>query len=150
MIDPASKLRVDDLPSLLNVKNMQTTAAATPPSAPTTIHFHDTCKVNAVVPTASTHHVRSPCINNAAYAIAPTSPSKLPTTASNVPSVRNSRRILASENPIACNVPTSRARCSIPSLKNKVVSISAETTRKKLKYKKYSPKSVAPREAARL
>src|SRR5829696_1510075 len=66
VMDPASRLRVVDRPSLLNVKKMQTTAAATPPSAPSAIHFHETCNVNAVVPTASTHHVRSPYINNAA------------------------------------------------------------------------------------
>jgi hypothetical protein len=35
-------------------------------------------------------------------------------------------------------------------LKNSAASTSADTTRKKLKYTKYSPKSVAPRDAARL
>jgi len=45
--------------------------------------------------------------------------------------------------------PISRARCSTPSRKNSDASISAETTRKKLKYVKYSPKSVAPRDAAK-
>src|SRR5690349_19403833 len=144
---PANNPRVDDRPSLRNVKKMQATAAATPLTTPTTSHNHDTCSRRSVVPTAPTHHVLSPYINNAAYAIPPASPNKLPTPASNVPSTRNNRRIRESENPIACNVPISRARCSMPSLKKSVVSISAATTRKKLKYKKYSPKSVAPREA---
>src|SRR6185369_3639 len=144
---PANKLLVDALRSLRNVKKMHATAANTPPTAPATNHNHETCSRRSVVPTASTHHVLSPYINSAAYAIDPTSPNKLPTPASSVPSIKNSRRIPLSENPSACNVPISRARCSIPSLKKSVVSISAATTRKKLKYKKYSPKSVAPREA---
>src|ERR1041385_7041600 len=62
---PASRLRVDERPSFLNVKKIQTAAAATPPSAPTIIDNQETCNVNEVVPTAPTHQVRSPCISNA-------------------------------------------------------------------------------------
>src|SRR5687768_6540281 len=76
--EPASKPRVEVRPSLLNVKKMQTTAATTPPTAPIANHIHETCNVSEVVPTASTHHVLNPYINNAAYPIAPSSPSKLP------------------------------------------------------------------------
>ena len=72
---------------------MHTTAASTPPTAPTTNHNHDTCSRRSVVPTAPTHHVRSPYINNAAYAIAPINPNKLPIPASSVPSTKNNRRI---------------------------------------------------------
>jgi len=39
-------------------------------------------------------------------------------------------------NPTALSKPTSRTRCSIPSLKNSAASMIAETTRKKLKYVK--------------
>src|SRR6185369_4610963 len=88
---PANKLLVEDLRSLRNVKKMHTTAAKTPPTAPTTNHNHDTCNRKSVVPTAPTHHVLSPYINNAAYAIAPISPNKLPIPASSVPSIKNSR-----------------------------------------------------------
>src|SRR6185369_11912287 len=79
--DPIKRLLVDALPNLLNVTKMHTTAASTPPTAPTTNHNHDTCSRRSVVPTAPTHHVRSPYINNAAYAIAPINPNKLPTPA---------------------------------------------------------------------
>src|SRR5215217_6529275 len=61
--DPINKLFVDALPNLRNVKKMHTTADATPPTAPTTNHTHDTCNRKSVVPTAPTHHVRSPYIN---------------------------------------------------------------------------------------
>ena len=59
----------------------------------------DTCSVSAVVPTASTHHDRSPNIISHAYPSAPTMPSMLPTTASSTPSCRNSRRTLRRAEP---------------------------------------------------
>src|SRR6185503_1305392 len=38
---PAIKLRVDERPTLLNVRNIQTTAAAIPPTAPRMSDCHD-------------------------------------------------------------------------------------------------------------
>src|SRR5215217_4871198 len=102
--DPINRLLVDTLPNLLNVKKMHTIAASTPPPAPTANHNHETCNRRSVVPTAPSHHVRSPYINNAAYAIAPINPNKLPIPASSVPSTKNSRLIPLSENPSACKV----------------------------------------------
>ena len=75
----------------------------------------------------------------------PTTP---PMPARTSASPTNSRRIAAGSRPSACSSPTSCSRCSTPSLKNNPASSSAETTRNVLKYVKYSPKSVAPLDAA--
>jgi len=56
-----------------------------------------------------------------------------PAIASAAPSSRNRLLIFAAEKPSARKTPISRARWSIPSLKNNPVSRSAEITRKKLK-----------------
>src|SRR5689334_22961325 len=60
---PNNNPRVDPRPTLRNVNNTHTTAATTPLIAPIAIDCHETCSVNAVVPTAPTHHVRKPYIN---------------------------------------------------------------------------------------
>ena len=48
--------------SARNVHQMQATATSTPPTAPPISDPGDACSVSAVVPTASTHHDRSPYI----------------------------------------------------------------------------------------
>ena len=126
---------------------MQTMAAAMTAAAPAKSEVGVTCSPSCVVPTAPLHQVRRPAIIRAAYATAPAMPIALPIAANTNPSVRNSRRTARAEYPTARSRPTSRARCSTPSLKNSAASSSADSTRKKLKYVKYSPKSVAPRDA---
>ena len=59
---------------LRSVHQMQAAAAATPPAAPAASEVHDTCSVNAVVPTASTHHVPSAVMIRDAYPTAPSDP----------------------------------------------------------------------------
>ncbi len=118
---------------LRSVHQMQTAAAAIPPNAPAMSDVAETCSVSASVPTASTHQDPNPFINNAAYATAPTTPMALPATASSTPSVMNRRRTSAGPNPTARSSPTSRTRCSTPSLKKSAASNSAEATMKKLK-----------------
>ena len=63
---------------------MQASAATMPPIAPAASDSGLTCSVSAVVPTASTHHVRRPVIKSAAYATAPSVPMALP--------IRNAKR----------------------------------------------------------
>ena len=55
----------------------------------------------------------------------------------------------ASEKPVARSTPICGSRCSTLRRKNSADSSSADTIRKKLKYEKYAPKSVAPADAAR-
>ena len=57
------------------------------------------------------------------------------------------RRAPRGVKPTARSRPTSRSRCSRPRRKKSPARSSAATTRKKLKYTKYSPKSVVPRAA---
>ena len=125
-------------------------AVATPPMAPAASDVADTCSVSALVPTASTHHDRRPIIINAAYPTASSTPAALPASANRTPSARKSRRTSEGPNPTARSKPTSRLRCSTPSLKKSAARSSADATRKKLKYTKYAPKSVAPRDASKL
>ena len=59
---PMSRLRSEMRLNARSVHQMQPIAATTPPIAPPTSDAGDTCSVSAVVPTASTHHDRSPYI----------------------------------------------------------------------------------------
>ena len=60
-------------------------------------------------------------------------PAGCPRSSSTAPSARKRRRSVREENPTARSVPTSRTRCSMPSLKNDADSSTAATIRKKLK-----------------
>ena len=102
-----------DRASPRSVHQMQTIAAASAPAAPATSDAGDTCRVSAVVadradpPGAQpVHHQRRRRRPRRRRR------STLPTTASTNPSVANSRRTRAVENPTARSRPTSRARCS--------------------------------------
>ncbi len=112
---------------------MHPIAAITAPTAPASKETAETCNVSAVVPTAPDHQVRRPAIIAAPYATAPAMPMALPTIASSNPSAANNRRTRGVLKPTARSSPTSRARCSTPSLKNSAASTSADATRKKLK-----------------
>ena len=116
--DPFSSARVEVAASDRSDHQMDATAISTTDSAPPMSDHGSMCSVSAVVPTAPTHHVRRPSMMRAAYAIAPPIPATPPMPARNSASPVNSRRIAAGSRPRACNSPTSRRRCSTPSLKN--------------------------------
>ena len=62
-IVPARRLRSETRASALSVHQMHATAAIITAAAPAASHAGDTNSLRAVVPTASTHHVRRPIIS---------------------------------------------------------------------------------------
>ena len=86
---------------------------------------------------------------SAAQPTASSAPATAPTAVTSRPSIKNSLRTVRIAKPVARRTPISERRCSMLNLKNSAVSKSADTMRKKLKYEKYAPKSVAPAEADR-
>ena len=144
---PARRLRGDVALSARRLTAIATRAAMTPPAAPAPSVSGATCRLSRVVPTASTHQVRNPYMMTCAYPTAQTMPKSPATTPITMASRQNSDRSVWGENPNAWSTPISRTRCSTPNRKNRLASSTAETTRKKLKYVKYSPQSVAPTDA---
>src|SRR5262245_6915861 len=130
---PASNPRGEAGIILCNVQAMHPAALKMPLAAPASKEPDEIWTDKAVVPTAPTHQVRSKNTIREAYANAPSTPAKLPRAARSRPSRRKRLRISGGANPSALRRPTSLKRCSIPSLKNRVASKSAEATRKKLK-----------------
>ncbi len=117
-IDPASRLRVDERPSRRNVKKMQTTAAATPPMRQPTA---TATRRAASTPSSQPRHPPRPQPVHQQRRIRNRTDESQQTSHDRQQRSLNQKqpRMPELEKPIACNVPTSRARCSIPSLKNK-------------------------------
>ena len=98
---------------------------------------------------AAPPRAQSPYIMSAVHPTASAAPASAPIAVTSAPSRRKMRRTAPRENPVARSTPICVSRCSMLNRKNRAVSSSADTIRKKLKYEKYAPKSVAPAEADR-
>ncbi len=85
---PCNSVRADTRVTPRSVQAIASTAVTMPPAAPISSDVADGCSVSAVVPTAPTHHVRSPSMIAAAYPIAPATPIALPAIARYKPSIR--------------------------------------------------------------
>ena len=116
-----------------SASHVQIHAAVTPPSTPATSGISETSSVMAVVPTAPIHRVASRRTMSAAYPTAAPAPISPPAMDRTAASVSSCDRMKPARAPTADSNPTSRTRCSTPSLKNSATSTSAETTMKKLK-----------------
>ena len=108
-----------------------------------------TCSRRSVVPTAPTHQVRRPYIIRPAQRDGERRRRATPPAATDAAfdekQPRGSPRVKSRSR---AAMPICASRCSMPSRKNSAARSSAETIRKKLKYEKYAPKSVAPTDAA--
>src|SRR5438552_3701291 len=111
-------------------------------------HLPERRKLTCVVPTAADHQLRKPNSRSPAYPAEAATPRRLPAAESKTASRMKIAWIVWDEKPIDRSSPISRTLCSTPRRKNRAASRTAETIRKKLKYRKYSPKSVLPCEAS--